>query len=386
MTPETLTRALRERAHEQGFDACAVAEARRLDRAGAALETWLARGRQAGMHWMEREPAQRADPGRLLPGCRRVVVLAANYWPSEPRQRASGAPARVARYARGRDYHKVLSRRAGALARWLDETAGSTSRACVDTAPVLERAWAERAGLGWIGKNANLLTRELGSWLLLGEVLTTAVLEPDPGPHVNHCGTCTACLDACPTQAIVADGIVDANRCIAYWTIEHRGSTPVERRAGSGEWIFGCDVCQDVCPWNRSFAQADDSDPFERRADLRGLDPEEILGLDEAEFRRRYSGTALMRAKWVGMRRNACVVLGNRGQPSALPVLGRAMTDDDPVLRSHAAWAVARIGGQAALGLLSAARDRERSVEVAQEIATGIARLRGSADPPQGDD
>ena len=213
----------------------------------------------------------------------------------------------------------------------------------MDTGPVLERAWAERAGLGWIGKNANLLTRDLGSWILLGEILTEAPLDPDPGPHEDFCGTCTACLDACPTKAIEEPRIVDSNACISYWTIEHRGAIPEARREGIGDWIFGCDVCQDVCPWNVSFAEAASDDPFARREDLDGLDPADLLALDERTFRARYSGTSLMRARWDGMRRNACVVLGNRGDAAAIPALRAASSDPDPVVAESARWAIERI-------------------------------------------
>jgi epoxyqueuosine reductase len=292
---------------------------------------------------MAREPEKRADPAILLPGCRAVVVAAMNYWPGADEAEPRAGEGRVALYARGRDYHKVLGAKLKALAAWLDAESGATSRAFVDTGPVLERAWAERAGVGWIGKNANLLTRGMGSWLLLGEILTTAALDPDEGPHAEFCGSCTACLDACPTGAIESAGVVDAHRCISYWTIEHRGAIPEERRPGLDDWIFGCDVCQTVCPWNVSFAQETSADAFSRRDDLRSLDAEEILGLDEATFRARYSGTALMRATWRGMRRNSCIVLGNLGRPSSLPALRRALVDDDPVVRDHAAWAIARI-------------------------------------------
>jgi epoxyqueuosine reductase len=183
----------------------------------------------------------------------------------------------------------------------------------------------------------------MGSWLLLGEILAVAELEPDAGPHADHCGSCTACIDSCPTEAIVEDGVVDSNRCISYWTIEHRGGIPEEHRAGIGEWIFGCDVCQDVCPWNHSFARPQEADPFSIRADLGGLDPEHVLEMDEATFRSTFQGTALMRAKWEGMRRNACLVLGNRRDARAVPALTRALRDGDPVVRDHAAWALARI-------------------------------------------
>jgi len=340
-----LTRDLKERAHAEGFDLVAVARADRLERDHEALAAWLRQDRHATMAWMARDPDTRADPARLLPGCRSVVVAAMSYWPGARRAATPAGRARVALYARGRDYHRVMGAKLKTLAAWIENATGRASRAFVDTGPVLERAWAERAGLGWIGKNANLLTRGFGSWLLLGEILTAAELEPDPGPHADFCGTCTACLDACPTSAIVEPGAVDSERCISYWTIEHRGEVPEERRAGNDDWIFGCDVCQDVCPWNVQFAREAEGDPFSFREDLRGLDPEAIVAMDEPTFRERYSGTALMRAKWEGMRRNACIVLGNRRQASAVAVLQRALGDPDPVVRSHAQWALARISG-----------------------------------------
>jgi epoxyqueuosine reductase len=322
------------------------------------------------MAWMARDPERRADPRRLLPGCRSVVAVAMNYGPAAA-ERASGR-AQVALYAQGRDYHKVLGRRLGDVAAWIEDRTGQPARAFVDTGPVLERAWAERAGIGWIGKNANLLTRDLGSWLLLGEVLTAAEAEPDPGPHVDHCGSCSACIEACPTGAIVAPGVVDSALCVSYWTIEHRGPIPAERRSGIGDWIFGCDDCQSACPWNESFARAPSPDPLARRADLLGLDPEEVLTMGEKAFRARFSGTAIMRAKWEGMRRNACVVLGNRRDPAAVRALAAALSDPDPVLRGHAAWALGRIGGAAARTALEGAAAGEAEASVLAEIAGAL--------------
>jgi len=338
-----LTRALKAQAAALGFDKVAIAAAAPLTRDRAALAAWLRGDRHATMAWMARDPDKRSDPEAMLPGCRSVVALALNYGPGEAVPASRAERARVARYAQGRDYHKVMGRKLKELAAWLTTESGAVSRTFVDTGPVLERAWAERAGLGWIGKNANLLTRDLGSWILLGEVLTCATLTADAGPHEDFCGTCTACLDACPTKAIESPGVVDSNACISYWTIEHRGAIPEPRREGLGDWIFGCDVCQDVCPWNASFAKPAEDDPFSHREDLSGLDPVDILGLDEAAFRSRYSGTSLMRARFDGMRRNACIVLGNRGDPRALPALRRASHDADHVLREHALWAIARI-------------------------------------------
>jgi epoxyqueuosine reductase len=330
VTPARLGAELEAHARSLGIDRLRIAEARSLDSERATLEGWLAAGHHAGMGWLARTAELRTDPRRLLPGCKSVVSVAWSHAPS------GGGP--VARYAHGRDYHRVLGKRLRDLATWLTEISGAPARAFVDSGPVLERAWARRSGLGWIGKNGCVITRDLGSWILLGEILSAAELEPHAAPHAELCGTCTACLDACPTGAIVSDGIVDANRCISYWTIEHRGDVPEARRKGNGEWIFGCDVCQEVCPWNRRHERGT------AETELEALDPETILAMDEATFRARYSGTALMRARWDGMRRNACIALGNRRDPRALPALERARSDADPLVRSHATWAIERIG------------------------------------------
>ncbi len=342
MTPSELARAVKARAAAMGFDLCGIAEAAPLSRDGAALAAWLRRDFHAGMAWMARDPDQRADPSRLLPGCRSVIVTATDYGPGSARTGGTDGRAPVARYARGRDYHKVLGRKLRELAAWLEERTGAPARAFTDTGPVLERAWAERAGIGWIGKNANVISRGRGSWLLLGEILSAAAVAPDPGPHADFCGSCTACLDACPTAAIVEPGVVDSGRCVSYWTIEHRGGVPEHRRDGIGDRIFGCDDCQTVCPWNLAFARNEGPAPLGTRDDLDALDPVEILGMDEPTFRARFSGTALMRAKWQGMRRNACIVLGNRRDAAAVPALERALHDGDPVIREHAAWALSR--------------------------------------------
>jgi epoxyqueuosine reductase len=346
MTPREHSAALKRRAGEEGFDAVGIAVVQALDRDAIALDAWLNAGRQATMDWMQRYRDRRVDPGKLLPGCRSVVAVAMNYWPGETEAATPPGSAPVALYARGRDYHKVLGKKLKRLSAWLEVETGQPARAFVDTGPVLERAWAQQSGLGWIGKNANLLTRSMGSWLLLGEILSAADLQPDEGPHADHCGTCTACIDACPTDAIVADGVVDSRACISYWTIEHRGEVPEEKREGNADWIFGCDICQQVCPWNQTHARPVGPERFERRDDLRGLDPLSILAMDEQEFRATYSGTPLMRAKWEGMRRNACIVLGNRRDPSALEPLRAVGADPDPVVRSHAAWAIERISSR----------------------------------------
>lgn len=376
MRERELIAELRRRARSAGFDAIGIAAAGRLDGDGAALHDWLRRGRQATMGWMARDPDRRADPGRLMPGCRSVVALVSSYWPGGASRHGRPGTGRVARYARGRDYHRVLGSRLKELAAWLESVTGRPARSFVDSAPLLERGWARRAGVGWIGKNANLLNRELGSWLLLGEILSAVELAPDRGPHEDFCGTCTACLKACPTGAIVEDGVVDSNLCISYWTIEHRGPVPPSHRPGIGDWIFGCDVCQEVCPWNQRFARPVPGERFFRRSELEALDAAELLGLDEAAFRARYSGTALMRARWDGMRRNACIVLGNLRHAPAVPELGRSLGDPDALIRSHAAWALGRIGGRKASELLSRARELERAAQVLRELEQALEESR----------
>jgi epoxyqueuosine reductase len=250
---------------------------------------------------------------------------------------------RVARYAWGEDYHDVLRRRLSQLLEWLQKEApGCRGRGVVDTAPLLERDFARRAGLGWFGKNTMLLNKGLGSYFFLGALLLDLELQPDSPHETSHCGTCTACLDACPTKAFPAPGVLDARRCISYLTIELREQIPAELRAAMGDWVFGCDVCQEVCPWNRK-APLTTEPAFQQRPDLEPVDLIELLGLSEEEFRQRFRGTALTRTKRRGMLRNAAIALGNSGDPAALPALQRALTDTEPLIREAAQWAIERI-------------------------------------------
>jgi len=225
------------------------------------------------------------------------------------------------------------------------EVPGCRGRGVVDTAPLLERDIARRAGLGWFGKNTMLLNKRIGSFFFLGALLLDIELKAD-APHLaSHCGTCTACLNACPTQAFPEPGVLDARRCISYLTIELKSSVPEELRSGLGDWVFGCDVCQDVCPWNRK-APTTREPAFQPRPDLDPVDAVELLGLTEEEFRQRFRGTALTRAKRRGLLRNAALVLGNRGDPAALPALRRALDDPEPLVREAARWALERITGE----------------------------------------
>jgi epoxyqueuosine reductase len=363
-----LTRALRDRARAAGFDEIGIAPAPPPARDVDRLDRWLAEGRHASMEWMARHAPARRDTSRLVPGCRHVVVVTLDHPIAGSEGRASGQ-GRVARYARGRDYHRVYGKRIRRLSEWLAEASGVPARSFVDTGPVLERAFAERSGLGWIGKNACLISPERGSWFLLGVILTAADLEPDPGPHVDRCGSCTACLEACPTGAIVEAGVVDARLCVSYWTIEHRGPIPAAMRPGIGDWLFGCDDCQTACPWNRTFARPPaPGNAYEPRPELAAIDATELLRLDEATLRARFEGTPLMRARRDGLRRNACVVLGNLGDRAAVPALARVLGDADDVVRSHAAWALGRLGGEDAERALRAALPCEHDETVRGEI------------------
>jgi epoxyqueuosine reductase len=336
LTALALTQALKACALEVGFDRVAVGPAGPAEHAGP-FEAWLEAGYAGGMDYMARTRIERQDPERLLPGCRSVVALALAYGPREDDPSWQG----VSRYARGRDYHDVMRPRLAAIVEYLREAGGPqvVSRAAVDTSAVLERDLATRAGLGWIGKNTNLISVGAGSYFFIGTVLTTAALVPD-GPAADHCGTCTACLDACPTQAFVGPWVLDARRCLAYLTIEHRGEVADEWKPQMREWLFGCDVCQEVCPWNRKAPPAREP-ALAPSASLPSLTA--LLEMDEAAFRARFRGSAMSRAKRAGLARNAALLLGNRGDRAAVPALRRALDDPDAGVRDAAAWAIARL-------------------------------------------
>lgn len=335
------------RARELGFDACAVSTASPPDHS-ERFRAWLAAGHQAGMSYLDRTADRRCQPGLVLPGARSVICVAASYHQPEPH--AGPDTGRVARYARFADYHDLLGHRLRELAAFVEEVGGASTRtAChVDAGPVLERDLAQRAGLGFIGKHTNLIRRNLGNWLFLAEILTTAALEPD-APEPNRCGTCTRCLDACPTGAFPEPFVLDARRCISYLTIENKGPIPVELRPALGTRIFGCDDCLEVCPWNR-FARAGRLLAAHTRPDLAapGLVP--LLALDDAGFKSRFAGTPLLRAKRRGLLRNVCVALGNLENPAALPALERAAADPEPLVAEHARWAIGRIRSRATTG------------------------------------
>jgi epoxyqueuosine reductase len=344
---EPLEERLKRQAHALGFELVGIAAASAAD-GFERLRDWLAHGFAGRMDYLPRHAAARRHPASILPEVRSVVMVGMSYNSPEDRgQRtedsASGPGGRVARYARGADYHDVLRARLKRLLAWLQgERPDCRGRAVVDTAPLLERDYARRAGLGWFGKNTMLLNRRQGSYFFLGALLVDCDLAADAPHETSHCGTCTACLDACPTDAFPAPGVLDARRCISYLTIELRGPVPEELRARLGDWVFGCDVCQEVCPWNRK-APAGAEPALAPRPELEALDLLEVLGLSEEEFRRRFAGTALTRPRRAGLLRNAALVLGNTAGPEALPALRRALADPEPLVREAAAWAIDRI-------------------------------------------
>ena len=335
--------AIRQRALELGFDDCRFTTAA-APASAESFQKWIA-GKQFGeMTWLERNAAKRIDPQQVLPGAKSVIVLAASYQTADSRftihDSRSGL---IARYARFDDYHHVLGERLKMLVSFIDTMADRKVRSLwyVDTGPVLERDLAQRAGLGFVGKHTNLISRRLGNWIFLAEILTTLELEPD-APEQNHCGKCTRCITACPTNAITAPFQLDARKCISYLTIELKGSIPVELRLAIGNRIYGCDDCLAACPWNRFAREGNLMKPHARK-DLEQPDLIELLQLDEAGFKSRFSGTPILRTKRRGLLRNVCVALGNTGDASAPPHLQKAATDPEPLIAEHARWAIGQI-------------------------------------------
>ena len=340
--------ALQERARELGFIDCRCTTAEPPATA-PQLTAWLADGRQGEMGYLARNAAKRVDPQLVLPGARSIITLAASY--HSPRPEVNPPPSgagQIARYARHNDYHEVLGEQLRQLSAWLEIQGGLGTRSLwyVDTGPLLERDLAQRAGLGFVGKHTNLISRRFGNWIFLAEILTTLELEPDAAEN-NHCGSCTRCLTACPTQAITAPFQLDARRCISYLTIELKGSIPVEFRPAIGNRIYGCDDCLAACPWNR-FAQAGRLMQEHERKDLAAPDLLALLALDDAGFKHKFAGTPMLRTKRRGVLRNVCVALGHVGDQRALPALEKAATDPEPLIAEHARWAIAQIANRSA--------------------------------------
>lgn len=365
----SLTDRILSRARELGFERAGIAPAEPLPH-GDAFRQWLDLGHHGQMHYMERSRALRDLPEAILPGARSIVAVAVNYRVEEPER----GPGTVARYARGYDYHKVIEHQLDELGAFIRAETGVEvqSRGAVDRLPLLERDVAWLAGIGWIGKNTMIIDRAQGSYLFLGELLVDLDLEVHSGVPREFCGSCTACLDACPTRAFVGPRTLDARRCISYLTIEWRGPIPRELRRDIGAHLFGCDICQAVCPWNRK-APSTRAFAYLGRPEIVDLGADTLLTLDEESFRARFQLSPLQRPQRAGLLRNAAVVLGNSRDRRHVPLLiDRLRHEPNPLVRGHVAWALGELGGTLAQTALESRSQTEPDTYVREEIRQAL--------------
>lgn len=367
MSAGSLTERLKEQARQIGFDLVGVCPAEQSAGYGH-LQRWIASGFAGQMRYLADRIQAYEHPRHVLGDARSVVMLGTHYRTQHPRSAASGE-GRVSRYAWGpADYHDVLHQRLRRLRQFLLRWApNAQARGVVDTAPLMERDFARQAGLGWIGKNTMLINRDSGSWFFLAALITDLELEYDSPHTTDHCGTCRACLDACPTGAFPEPGVLDARRCISYLTIELRDSIPEELRPGMGDWIFGCDVCQQVCPWNRKAPQVSDVEFLPQT----GSNPVDLCGLfqmTDQQFRARFRRTPLWRTKRAGILRNAAIVLGNQRHAQGLDALASGLDDPHPLVREACAWALGRLGNDRSRQVLQSRRDQETDPGVQSAI------------------
>jgi epoxyqueuosine reductase len=344
---QSLEEAIRAKAAELGFVACGFTRADAADAAGLDLRRWLEAGHHGTMGWMEERAHHRASALALWPEARSAIALGMSYAPaSDPLALGErGELGRISAYAQGGDYHKTVKKALKALARFIVDAAPSELKVFVDTAPVMEKPLAQAAGIGWQGKHTNLVSRDHGSWLFLGVILTSLELEPDPpADQGRHCGTCTRCMGACPTQAFVGPHRIDARRCISYLTIEHDGAIPNELRSAMGNRIYGCDDCLAVCPWNRFADAAAANRAFLPRAELAAPRLADLLALDDAAFREMFAGSPIKRIGVKRMIRNCLIAAGNSRDPGLVPSVERHLDDSDPVIAEAAEWALDQLG------------------------------------------
>ncbi|MCH7832372.1 MAG: tRNA epoxyqueuosine(34) reductase QueG [Proteobacteria bacterium] len=342
---DDLKKIIREQAHGLGFDAVGFADAEADPKDAQALSRFLADGRQGDMGWLNNDDGRRGDPKALMPEAKTVIVLGANYGPREDPLAVLSRSDRgaISVYAQGRDYHDVLKKKCKQLGRWIADNHGGAIKVFVDTAPVMEKPLAARAGIGWQGKHTNLLSRDFGSWLFLAEVFTTLDLSPD-APATDHCGSCDRCLRACPTDALAEPYRIDPRQCISYLTIEHKGTIAPELMARMGNRIYGCDDCLAVCPWNK-FGRPSAEEAFHPRFELTAPRLADLVALDDAGFRELFAGSPVKRTGRDRFVRNVLVAIGNSGDQGLLPA-ARALIDDPSELVAQAArWAVERLAG-----------------------------------------
>ena len=374
---DNISHQVKEYAREIGFDLVGIASADNFaDHEAITLER-MRDGLMDGLPWYNESRVRRGcNPDELLPGARSIITVGISYFlPEQAGAERSGLGGKVARYSWGDDYHEVLKGKLKALVQGLEPRLGRPIQArwYVDDGPMLDRAVAQRGGIGWFGKNTNILSPSHGSWVFLGQVITDLDLEPDP-PLRKTCGNCVRCIDACPTGAIVAPYVIDNVRCISYLTIENRGPIPRGLRSLMYDWVFGCDICQDVCPVNVKAAYSSEQ-AFKKRR-FTTLDLVAVLALTEEEFRERFRKSPIKRAKRVGLQRNACVALGNTGDHAAVPALVGAVDHNEPLVRSHAAWALGKLGGLEAIRALNEALVREEDPQVAEEVEAALEEAR----------
>ena len=369
------TKIIGDAARARGFAMVGFARVHPLAARDKFFADWVADGRHGTMQYLARDPTRRIDPRRLDSRFQSVISLAYPYAAARPpkinwRAELRG---RVAAYALGPDYHDYVLAAAKAVAAALAaRRPDSLTRTYVDTGPVFEREWASQVGLGWFGRNTMLLNREHGSYFFLAEIFTDLEMDAPAAPYRDHCGTCRRCVDLCPTGALEDGYKLEPRVCISYLTIEHRGAIARELRPKLGQWIFGCDICNDVCPWN---ASENDNDQLTALPFL-----PDLLALDDAAFSRRFSGSAIKRTKRRGLLRNAAIVLGNTGNRDAVPALARTLENEsEPIVRAHAAWALGNLGGAAARSALERASRREPLPEVVQEITLAIGEIESQA-------
>ena len=367
---------IKQYGRELGFDIVGITTAEPFLRDEEAAIERVRQGLMDGLPWYTEERVRRSThPEALLAEARSIISLAVSYLTGEPEHGGEALEGKIARYAWGDDYHNVIKARLREFVDGLSERVGRPvkARIFVDDGPMNDRAAAERAGVGWFGKNTNILTPSHGSWVFLGQVITDLDLQPDT-PLAKTCGNCVRCIDDCPTGAIVAPYVIDNRRCISFLTIELRGPIPRELRPLVGDWVFGCDICQDVCPVNRK-AQLSLEPAFRQRHDFAAPELIPLLELDDEGFRERFRNSPIKRAKRVGLQRNVCVALGNIGDVSAVPALAQALQGADALVRGHAAWALGRIGGREAAEALKSAIPGEEDAQVLQEIETALAEV-----------
>jgi epoxyqueuosine reductase len=377
-----LTAALKVTGQRLGFDLLGIAPALPPPHA-EALDPWLTAGHAGEMAYLARNAARRVDPGEAVPGARSIVVCGVHYRAAEPDPVLWSDPSRgqIARYAWGDDYHDILLPKLRALQTWLEQRVGRAEigRSYVDTGPVLERPVGVMAGLGFQGKNTLLIHPRQGSWFFLGEILVDVELAYDAPQPIGGCGGCTRCLTACPTQAFVGPHVLDARRCISYLTIELKGPIPRELRPLIGNHIYGCDVCQEVCPWNARWGQFSKEPAFTPRDQIVAPALLDLITLTDEQFRTRFKGSPIKRTKRRGLLRNVAVALGNWGNPQAVPALIGALYDHEPLVRGHAAWALGRIGGVDAQQSLGDRRVIEDDLWVCEEIDLAQAAIKAAS-------